>query len=293
MKYLIVLNRFDLDLNVLKKKLKADNIKQDVKDRVIVDSALRLDDILELQEVKEVYKLYCDWRAFSSFNELASIALKAYKGDKKYKVVAKFLDKMSFSAKEVGKRINTFFKKEGYNYSEDGDVLYIEFKNGFYRIGFNESVKTLNVASYDLSNVVVVLENPSNVLEVEDMFRLCWIFRIPLVILKGDAKLIKIAQEDTKGIEWDKFELLTAIPKGYLKVGFSKHAAKNEDDLVQFFKVKRKIALIFGNDKYGLTQELRDGLDECFRLTPSIKKPLRASHALTYILGINYVVRNL
>ena len=46
-----------------------------------------------------------------------------------------------------------------------------------------------------------------------------------------------------------------------------------------------KIALVFGDDKYGLTQETRDKLNYCFRLTPEIKKPLRASHALSYVIG--------
>ena len=43
--------------------------------------------------------------------------------------------------------------------------------------------------------------------------------------------------------------------------------------------------LVFGNDTYGLSQEVRDDLDHCFRLT-ELNKPLKANQALSYVLGI-------
>ena len=70
-----------------------------------------------------------------------------------------------------------------------------------------------------------------------------------------------------------------------MKIRFSKHSLKNEADMREIILQDKKIALIFGDDKFGLTQETRDKLDYSFRLTPETKKPLRASHALSYILG--------
>ena len=290
MKYLLILNRFDLDLDVLKKKLKARSLEKYVKQRVVIDSDLGLNRILGLHEVNECYQLYCDWIRFSSFKDLSLNALKGYKGSKRYKVVVKFIEKCRFSSKEASKRINSYFKKEGYVFSDEGDVLYVEFKKGYYRIGYSKNVIMSNVIKQDLSRFVVVLEKPSNVLEICDMFRLCWVFNVALVLLHPDEHALKLAKKETKGIDWNSFRLLKAIPNGFVKIGFSKHCSKNENDLVKVLKSKKKIALVFGNDKYGLTQGLRDKLDDCFRLTPCLRKPLRGSHALTYILGINFNV---
>jgi len=37
---------------------------------------------------------------------------------------------------------------------------------------------------------------------------------------------------------------------------------------------------------FGLSQELRNKLDYSFRLTKETKKPLRGSHALSYVMGL-------
>ena len=76
------------------------------------------------------------------------------------------------------------------------------------------------------------------------------------------------------------------LPKNITLIGFSKHAQKKEIELKEHLKTKKPLALVFGDDKFGLSQETRDRMDIMFRLTPELKKPLRASHALSYVLGI-------
>jgi tRNA G18 (ribose-2'-O)-methylase SpoU len=105
-------------------------------------------------------------------------------------------------------------------------------------------------------------------------------------------KLLKKAKEITKGIDYEKMKLIVTdtLPKNYTLVGFSKLARENESDLKHFFKEKatnnQQIAFVFGDDKFGLTQETRDKMDFMFHLTPETKKPLRACMAFSYVLGI-------
>ena len=141
-----------------------------------------------------------------------------------------------------------------------------------------------------MEKFIVILENPGSVIEISDFLRICHIFKIPLYFLNTDSKfnfLLEKAKKMTKGIAYDNFKIniIKEIPKDFVKVGFSIKASKNEKDLVKIFENK-KIALVFGDEKFGLKQETRDKMNFNIRLTPEIKKPLRASHALSYVLGI-------
>ena len=146
----------------------------------------------------------------------------------------------------------------------------------------------------DLSNFNVVIEEPRLVEDISDFLRLCWVFRLPLFVLTSDNErvenLVAKAKKITKGIDYDKFTLkyIPYLSKDFIKVGFSKHSNQNELDLLEFFKDNSddRICLVFGNDTYGLSQDVRDDLDYCFRLTTELKKPLKASQALSYILGV-------
>ena len=220
------------------------------------------------------------------------------KNIKSYFIEVKFHNKVPMSASSLYKHINPYLKHEGILVNEEnGNIIYLEFKkiNGIlnYRLSYSkkEYWYKINNIDVDLSRFVVVIENPTLVSEVSDFLRLCWIFRLPLYILTGDkvgfGNILKKAKEETKGIDYEKFKLNIAekIPTGFVLVGFSKHANRNEKYMKDVIFNDAKIALVFGDDKYGLTQETRDKLNYCFRLTPEIKKPLRASHALSYVIG--------
>lgn len=288
---------------VLEEKLKAKILEKD-KFRITIESELTEEEISKLQEVKKVIKLYQDWMNFESFNNFKNKCLEVAKNSKikEYNVLVKFLNKTKFSAGELNKKVNTFLKVEGLNYSENAQIFYIEFKDDLkFRIGIAEA-KYWNVSSQlekKFSNFTVILESPESIIEISDFLRLCWIFKLPLIIL-GDknknASYLKPAKNVTKGIEYTKMEirLLNKIPRDYIKLGFSKHGKMNEVQLREFLMhvENKKIALVFGNDKYGLSQNARDEMNHMYRLTPETSKPLRASHALSYILGI-YIGNNI
>jgi len=286
MKYLVKLNRFEIDKEKLKSKLNA-KIEEE-NGNLIVDGEIK-----KLAEIKEIYELFTNWKKLN-FKELKEDTLKLVqrKNIKDYQIKTKFLDKIKISAKSVYKHINPYLKHENIFPKEDSNkIIYIEFKKEddiYYRLSYSE-LEESNAINFKF-NFTVILENPSLVSEIGDFLRLCWIFKMPLIIVTKEdiEKLIKRAKEETKGIDYEKFNLkiLKELPENFTLIGFSKHSEKNEKDLISILN-ENNVALVFGDDKFGLTQEARDKMNYMFRLTPETKKPLRASHALSYILGIH------
>ncbi len=300
MEYMLFLNKFELDAGRFKSKIKALDKNasfQDEDKNLIIKSSLDHDKLMRFQEISKLIVLYSEWKDFSfkTLKEDCLILCREFK-IKTYSIEIKFHDKVKISSKSIYRHINPYLKYENILFNEESDILYIEFKKFDnklkYRLGYSNQYlfNKVNAVKVDMKNFIVVLENPILPLEVGDFLRLCWIFKLPLHIITKDKdfdKILKKAKEDTKGIDYDKFDLRITkeLPKDYLLVGFSKYADKNEKDMKDVILSNKKIALIFGDNKYGLTQEIRDKLDYCFRLTPELKKPLRASQALSYILG--------
>jgi tRNA(Leu) C34 or U34 (ribose-2'-O)-methylase TrmL len=304
MKYLLFLNRFEQDKSALIKKLAsagASIISDELGMFLVKTNAI--EKCLKLNEVSGAAKVMTDWiriRAFN-FDKLKKDCLLAVLDSKKtsYMVRTKFHDKTRFSSRAVYKRVNPFLKKKGFSFDEKaGLVLYVEFKSDnnetFYRVSYSfpEMFSTASGTELDYSCFAAVLENPSTVVEVSDFLRLCRIFRIPLYIVTRNRefnRLLLKAKQETKGIDFEKMKIQVSekMPEGYFLAGFSKLAKKNEADLKKFLSEKnQKIALVFGSETFGLTQHARDRMQVMFRLTPETKKPMRASHALGYVLGM-------
>ncbi|MFA4887372.1 MAG: hypothetical protein WC595_04115 [Candidatus Nanoarchaeia archaeon] len=303
MEVLVFLARFDLSLDKIKEKIKACGKEIKIREgdgHLEVEGSVDISKLMQLSEVMKVVEVKTSWSELQ-FKRLKEDALKTVEGKEKvYAIKTKFYSKIPISAKSIYKQINPFLKHESFvpNETDWEKLLYIEFKKEnnkvFYRVGYSlrewwEKVQPMNVEF----NFTAVLENPSLVEEVSDFLRLCWIFKLPLIIVTQDKlkveSILKKAKEITKGIEYEKFDLKITdqFPKVML-VGFSKNASKNEKDLIDFFnKNNERIYLVFGDDKFGLTQEAREGMSVMFHLTPETKKPLRASHALSYILGLH------
>jgi len=307
MKYLVFLNRFDLNLNKLKTKLNFNKYIEE-KNQVLIESDLDLQEAIKLQEISKIATIVRDYKNFD-FKTLQKECLETIKKLKlkSYKIEIKFHDKIPISSSSVYKHINPYLKYENYEFSEDPDLyFYLEIKkednNKFYRLSYSlkKYWNKVNLVKVNLNNFYIVLENPELPEELSDFLRLCFIFKLPLRILTNDVKnfekVLKKAKTITKGINYTDFDLkiIPFLSKDFIKVGFTKHASMNEKDLKNFFKENKdyKMCLIFGNDKFGLTQEVRDDLDYSFRLTPELKKPLKASHALSYVLGF-YINENL
>ncbi|MEK6835786.1 MAG: hypothetical protein AABX55_02070, partial [Nanoarchaeota archaeon] len=117
-----------------------------------------------------------------------------------------------------------------------------------------------------------------------------YIFNLPLNILtnKNINNLINQAKKEAKGIPYEKFTLNVNKKLDGIKVGFSINSKLDEHDFKEFYNKSKdkKLIFVFGNEKFGLTQNLREKLNYSFRLTHETNKPLRASHALAYILGL-------
>lgn len=311
MQFIIFLNRFDKDKSILEEKLVKLGVKiiSEEDDSLLVECS-DVNGLLDMQEIAKVIKIYSGWKPLN-FKALKEGSLNAAIESKckSYKIQTKFLTKIKISAKSIYKHINPYLKHEGFSVSEDKAevVLYIEFAKEndeiMYRISYALSAWYQPIASafVNYSNFAVVIENPTLVDEVSDFLRLCWIFKIPLYILTSNRdfdKLLKKAQEITKGIDYSlmKLNIVDSLPNEYSYVGFSKLARENEKELKEFFvrnfdkdgkdSGNKKMAFVFGDDKFGMSQGLRDKMEYMFRLTPDLKKPLRGSHALSYVLGI-------
>ena len=294
MKYLIKLNKFEIDKIKFINKLGNAKILEE-NDCLLVEGNINLN----IHEIKEIYELFTDWEKLD-FRTLKQdcLNLAKTKNINDYLIKTKFHDKIKISAKSIYKHINPYLKHENISPKEDSkNIIYIEIKkdnNIYYRISYSK-IKSKNSLNINFSKFTVILENPRLSSEISDFLRLCYIFKIDLIIITKENidKIIKKAKEETKGIDYSNFNLkiLDKFPDNFILVGFSKHAENNERDLIQVLD-KKNLALAFGDDKFGLSQEGRDKMNYMFRLTPENKKPLRASHALSYILGI-YVSKNI
>lgn len=292
MKYLLILNKFELSKDVLKNKIKAKlkdaNFRED--NGLILETNKDINETLYLEEINKILPLYKNWQKldFKDFKDnFTNLKINSHF------VKVKFLSKIPISVKSIIKKVNSALKSS--KFSENPEkIIYIEFikkEKPYYRIFlvpymYWEKFKMIKPKL----NIEVVLENPEDKEEIKDFLRLCYIFNLPLNILtnKNINDLINKAKQEAKGIPYEKFTLSINKKLDGIKVGFSMSSKLDEHDFKEFYDKNKdkKLIFVFGNEKFGLTQMLRDKLDYSFRLTQEINKPLRASHALAYILGL-------
>ncbi|GEM_PF-2244225 len=304
MDYILSLKRFTLSIEQLTKKLHncGTNINLAVEENHYLLHAETIDlaELARITEIDTIYQLTTDWKAHS-FPVLRQDCLNALqdRGVKTYKIKTKFYHKIPLSAKSVYHHVNPYVKHEGFIPNEEAyeTVLYIEFKKELgkilYRVSIQpqEAIKTIVPYQTDMSKLNVLIEEPELVSEIGDFLRVCYIFKLPLFILSVNPNIEKMlakAQEETKGLNEGHFTvtIVNELPKNYATIAFTKHSPLTETKLPELFQMKKKILLLFGNDKYGLSQHVRDQAEHQIRLTPELKKPLRGSQALSYLLGI-------
>ncbi len=300
MNYLIELHRFELDENILALKInemQALSIQKESKEKWVIASTLNIKEKLQaLPEVKNVVELKTHWNSFS-FEKIKKEALQIMKEEKpsSFFIKIKFDAKIAISSTSLGKKISAQIKKEGYiAKSENPSIwLYVELdrQNGHsvYRIGLMDNKQ---VSTAEKSTITAILENPGSVIEISDFLRLAWVFKIPLIFVVNKSKdqfdfLLKKAQKMTKGISYEELQMkiLPDLPRDLVLVGFSKNARDDERELKKILFEHKKIGLLFGDEKFGLSQKGRDTCKYYIHLTPDYKKPMRASHALVYVLG--------
>jgi len=290
MKYLLILNKFELNKEKLKDKIRSKIQAKFYEDNgLILETSQNIDEVLYFEEIEKILLMHKDWQKFSftNFKENFNVNIRDYL------IKTKFLDKISISSKSLIKKINSVLKAHDEKNPEN--IIYIEFikrdRIPYYRV-FITPIKYWEKFKLDKTklNVEVALENPSNKEEIKDFLRLCYIFSLPLNVLtkKDINNLINKAKQEAKGIPYENFSLNVNKKLDGVKIGFSINSKLDENDFKEFYhkNKNRKLILVFGDEKFGLSQNLRDNLDYSFRLTKETKKPLRASHALAYVLGL-------
>ena len=307
MKYIINLNRFFMDFDCVESKIKdcvfgLKTLFLDKKNnRFFLEAdSIDVNKLRMILEISDLLPVLVGYKRFSSFSDFNSDILGCFNGvlskPKTFKVKVKFMSKIPISSISIIKRINTLLKKEGLLFNEENPDLniYVEFdkdnKGKNYLISMYTKENTQK-QEYDLDRVIILC-NPGSVIEISDFLRLSYIFKIPLIIISENTPKFKFslnkAKKITKGIAYERFPLsiMPSLPNGYVFVGFSKLATKNEKDLLSILNKKVKLAFVFGDEKFGLSDKIRAKMNYMIRLTAEQKKPLRASHALSYILGL-------
>ena len=292
MKHLLTLNKFELNKERLKEKIKEilNDAEFNEDNGIILETNQNINKILYLEEIEKILSLYKDWQKFdfNIFKESFTIL-----NIKNYLIKIKFINKTPISSSSLIKKINSILKSPNENNPEN--IIYIEFIKKLNKPYFRIFINKINYyekfkMEKDKLNIEVVLENPEDKEEIKDFLRLCYIFNLSLNILtsKNINNLINKAKQEAKGIPYENFILNINKRLDGIKLGFSINSKLNENNFKEFYNKNKnnKIILIFGNEKFGLTQNLRDKLDYRFRLTKETKKPLRASHALSYVLGL-------
>jgi len=286
MKYLLILNKFELSKERLKEKIK--NRLKDSRfyedNGLIIETNNNIDEISHFEEIDKILKMHKDWKKldFKTFKNDFNLDLSSYL------IKVKFLSKIPISAKSVIKKINSALKSK---YSENPEtIVYVEIikkDNIYYRVFLTNSWEKFKMKKEDYK-IEVVLENPQDKEEIKDFLRLCYIFNLNLNILTNDINLVNKAKQEAKGIPYENFNINLNKKIEGIKIGFSINSKLDEKDFKEFYNKNKnnRISLIFGNEKFGLTQNLRDKIDQSFRLTKETKKPLRASHALSYVIGL-------
>ena|SRR3989344_4126663 len=293
MKYQLILKKFELDINSLKKKLEPYQLSIDSRTkRLQLSGNVNLEDLKKITEIDKI---------LTEEKELSPFKLEDIRKD--IEVIGKKFTSFNLQIRSTIKIPNSSIKKKLFSVlkgkedetSKNKILLELFKENGknIYRI-LSYQEKELSQDKSKYSSITVLIENPRLVEEISDFLRLCLIFNLKFKVIHGNKiefeKILNKAKSITKGkLSNFNVEVVKDLNQvqNVVKMGFSKHAQKDEKNLIEFLKRNNKnILLIFGNDTFGLTQKTRDKLDHCFSLTPDKVKPLKANQALAYILGI-------
>src|SRR3989344_7880990 len=275
MKYSLILNKFEIDLNRLKKKLKSFEIDK-------LTGRINTDEKVELEEVDKI--LVLENENFFSLEDLRKDISKIKFNNFNLRVKSY----VKIPSGTIKKKLYPVVNKK-LNENSENNILIELFKEGNikYRIFSYKEMKNENE-----NNITILIENPRLVEEISDFLRLCLIFKLNLKVIHNNKKefenLLNKAKKLTKGrLSEFNVEVVKDLKElNYIKIGFSKHAKRNEKDFIKFVKGKKNLLFIFGNDTFGLSQKVRDDLDASFSLGKDKIKPMKGNQALAYVLGI-------
>ncbi|MBS3149129.1 hypothetical protein J4455_00340 [Candidatus Woesearchaeota archaeon] len=302
MKYQLLLKRFDLDINKVK-----NNINAFSKGTFTIDTLtkrLQFTGDLNIQKaslIGEIALILIEEKTpnLLKFENLRKDLITIAKKYKNVDVRVKIHSAIKISTSSLKKKLSNYLEKSLVKVSDDAQTtLLIElFKEKGainYRIfSYKQKIKPKQTNKF--SNITILIENPRLKEEISDFLRLSLVFNLTFKVIHDDKvqfeAMLNNAKKLTKGKLGNfKVEIINNLSQlhGYIKIGFSKHAEKNEQDLITFLKENKnnKLLFVFGNDLFGLTQTTREKLPNMFSLTEEKIKPLKVSQALSYVLGI-------
>jgi len=287
MQYTLKLRRFEMDFSKLKSKLKeADKniVIQKNDSEIIIDTELLETELKKFSEIEKISKIQTIWKPFSSKTLKEDLLASARYNT--YQLQINFQNKIPMSKKSLYKRINPYLKHERKLFSETSpNIIVIDIKKD-KEIKYRISTKTeVQQETPQINNIIIALESPTLKEEIQDILRIAYIFKIPIAFINAKKQLIESAKKAEKGIPYKDLIILEELPKEYALVGFSRHAYLNEENFLETYKSKEKVCLVFGNEKFGLSQDLRDKMNYIFRLQNSTK-PFKASQAVSYVMGL-------
>jgi 23S rRNA (guanosine2251-2'-O)-methyltransferase len=160
----------------------------------------------------------------------------------------------------------------------------------------NEELKRLSAEDFKNAPkqpVIVVLDNIRSLHNVGSAFRTADAFRIEKLILCGvtgkppDREIEKTALGATKTVAWEHINDTAEAIKMLKRSGYTIYAVEQTDDSVPLneFKSHGKLALVFGNEVYGVSQEAVDTCDGVIEIPQAgTKHSLNVSVAVGVVL---------
>lgn len=141
--------------------------------------------------------------------------------------------------------------------------------------------------------VIVILDNIRSLHNVGSAFRTADAFRIEKIVLCGctgrppDREIEKTALGATQSVTWEyESETVDAVRKAKAE-GYAVYSVEQTDDSISLdkFSIDAKLALVFGNEVYGVSQDVIDVSDGIIEI-PQIgtKHSLNVSVAIGVVL---------
>lgn len=164
----------------------------------------------------------------------------------------------------------------------------------------NSELGRISVENFKTSKktpIVVVLDNVRSALNVGSSFRTSDAFRIEKIYLCGitatppNKEIRKSALGATESVEWRKVEDTESVIKKLKSEGYHICAIEQTEDstmLNDFIPVEKPIAVVFGNEVYGVQQSVVDLCNQ------SIEIPqIGTKHSLNISVSIGIVIWDL
>ncbi len=142
-----------------------------------------------------------------------------------------------------------------------------------------KELNRLNVAEFknvEKTPFVIVLDNVRSALNVGSVFRTADSFALEKVYLCGitatppHREILKTAIGATESVDWEYEKNILEVIRNLKKDGFQIVAVEQVDDRIwlQDFSVelKKKYALIFGNEVNGVSDEVMEEIDACIEV---------------------------